>query len=484
MKLSQLCLTLAAALLSASVLRADILVLKNGEKKEGTILEERPDAVRMKYRITPKIWDEKDFPRAEIDQIIKQKPEELEIVELRKLLPTADLLTGDQYEQLIQDKLRPFINKYPGTPQSKEAEEIVATLQGEKQKVVDGQLKLEGQWLTPEMVKRDDYNIQAYKMRRRILDKAAAQDYLGALREFDRMEDPEIGFPASIHYVKAIPEVLDILTKYESVLNRMISEQPVIQRQRDENLKRLVEPELSRTKAAIEQEVNAWKATADAEKKQRIKWITPYKYDAKSLQATIKTLVSQRGEMQLMDMPRLTAQNEALTSALRFLADENVPEAEAALKKAQAVGTKESSRIVTQIRSRITALKSELAKNKSASRTFGSGSSAVAGTTGAIQDDRVAKMLADVEQEKQAKKEQAEGAAKSDAGKAEPGKAAAAADRPKPSASKPSTPAATVSAPAEESGGIQKYLMIAAGVLLVVLVIALLTQKKTQKKEA
>lgn len=482
MKFSSICLTLAAVLLGASILRADILILKNGEKKEGTILEERPDAVRMKYRITPKIWDEKDFPRADIQQIIKQKPEEIEIVELRKLLPTTDLLTADQYEQLIQDKLRPFINKYPGTKEATEAGEILATLQDEKQKVVDGQLKLEGQWLTADMVKRDDYNVQAYKMRRAILDKAAALDYIGALREFDRMSDPETGFPASIHYVKAIPEVLEILTKYESVLNRMISEQPVIQRQRDENLKRLVEPELSRTKAAIDQEINTWKATADAEKKQRIRWMSPYKYDAKSLQAMIKALVTERGTLQLIDIPRLTAQNEALTSALRFLADENVAEAEAALKKAQAIGTKDASRIITQIRSRITALKSELAKNKSASRAIGSGSSAVAGTTGAIQDDRVAKMLADVEEEKQKKKEQEQASGKGEPAKTEPG----AASKTKPSSPKTAAPTTTATSQpaAEESGGIQKYLMIAAGVLLVVLVIALLTQKKTQKKEA
>ena len=79
MKLRRLCLTLTAFVFGSQLLNADILILKNGEKKEGNILEERPDAIRMKYKITPKIWDEKDFPRADIQQIIKQKPEEIEI---------------------------------------------------------------------------------------------------------------------------------------------------------------------------------------------------------------------------------------------------------------------------------------------------------------------------------------------------------------------------------------------------------------------
>jgi hypothetical protein len=488
MKLRRICLILAALFGGSQLLNADILILKNGEKKEGNILEERADAIRMKYKITPKIWDEKDFPRADIAQIIKQKPEEIEIVELRKVLPMPDLLTADQYEQIIQDKLRPFVNKYPGTEQAKEIDQMIVALQAEKDKVVAGQLKLEGAWLTPEQVKRDDYNIRAFKVRRSMLEKAAEQDYAGALREFDRLADPEQGYPASLHYVKAVPEVIDIMTKYEALITRMIAEQPIIQNQRAESLKKLVEPDLGRTKAAIDREVSTWKATYDAEKKSKVRWLTQYKYDLKALQDALKLLVAERGKLQLLDVSRLQAQNEALTTALHHIADENVIEAEAALKTAAAVALKDSSRIITQLRSRLTLLKTEQAKNKNLKSAVGAGSTAVAGGPEVATDDRVAQAMAEAEKAREAKKqggadpEKKEGADKradeKKAGDDKDDAAKAKSPRPKASSASPA-----IVAPVEEESSTQTYLLIGAAILIAVLLVAFVVQKKKEKEK-
>ena len=481
MKLRRLCLTFAALVFGTQFLNADILILKNGEKKEGNIIEERADAIRMKYKITPKIWDEKDFPRADIQQIIKQKPEEIEILELRKVLPTDDLLSADQYEQIIQDKLRPFVNRFPGTTQATEIQDMIAELQKEKDRVVAGELKLEGQWMKADMVKRDDYNIQAYRIRRAMQRKAAELDYNGALREFDRLASADAGYPASIHYVKAIPEAIEVMNKYEAVLTRMITEQPILQKQRDDSLVKLVEPDLGRTKTAIAREVDAWKATYDAEKKAKVHWMTLYKYDLKSLQAALKTLLTERGKLQAIPLEKLQAQNEALTKALRYLSDGNVIEAESAIKAAQAVALKESSSLINVISKRISTLKNEL-KNKSKSSALGSGSTAVAGSSAAIQDDRVAQAMAEAEKAKEAKKaaagetEKKEEATDKKAGDEKAGKD----DKPKAKSKlKVSDPDAPIVSPsAAEEGGISQYLLIGAGVLIVVLLAALLLQKK------
>lgn len=485
MKFRRTLFSLIAFFCVSQLLHADILILKNGEKKEGNILEERPDAVRMKYHITPKIMDEKDFPRADIAQIIKQKPEEIEILELRKVLPTPDLLPADAYEQIIQDKLRPFVNKYPGTEQAKEVEGMVAELQKEKDKVVSGQGKVEGVWLTAEMMRRDDYNVRAYKLRRSMLAKAAAQDYTGAMKEFDRLQDAENGFPASLQYLKAIPEVIDIMTKYEAQITRMISEQPILQKQRDDSLKKLVDPDLTRTKMAVDKEKNAWMAQFEAEKKAKIKWQTLYKYDLKSLQEALRLVVSERGKLQLIDLARLQAQNEALTKALRYLADENVVEADNALKAAKQVTMPEASRLVSSLVSRIAALRQEQLKNKSINRSFGQGSSAIAGNSAAIQDDRVAQAMAAAEKAGEAKKPDAEkkpGTETTSEPEKKPETPASGKSKAK-QAPKPAPASAPVVAPApvEEDSGMTNYLMIAAGVLIVVLIVAFLMQKKKGK---
>ncbi|MEQ1751167.1 MAG: hypothetical protein ABL974_17195, partial [Prosthecobacter sp.] len=118
MKSSRTRAALLALLCGTTVANADILMLKNGNKVEGNILEQNEKGVRMKYKLTPKIMDEKIFTMAEIAQIIKQRPEEVEVIELRKMLPTVDLMKADQYEQIVQDRLRPFVNKYAGTPEA------------------------------------------------------------------------------------------------------------------------------------------------------------------------------------------------------------------------------------------------------------------------------------------------------------------------------------------------------------------------------
>jgi hypothetical protein len=487
MKLRSISLTLAAFLLGGSIANADILILKNGDKKEGNILEERPDAIRMKYRITPKIWDEKDFPREEIQQVIKQKPEEVKILEMRKVLPTPDLLTADQYEQIVQDRLRPFINEFPGTEQAKEVEEMLKVVQGEKEKVVNGQLKMEGKWLTAEDVKRDDYDIQAFKVRRTMLTKAAEQDFNGSLREFDRLGNAENGYPASLNYVKAIPEAIDIMTKYESLLTRMLAEQPVFQKQRDESLKRAVEPsDQARTQAAIKREMDLWKATYDAEKKSNMRWLTQYKYDAKAMQEQLKVLLTERGKLQLMDMARLQTQNEALTKAMRYLSDGNILEAETALSSAQASSVKDSSRVISQIRLQLGTLKSEQAKAKIANRAIGAGSSAVAGSSAAIQDDKVAQIMAEAEKEREAKKAGGTPPAGSD-GKSETKadtKAPGATKSDAKTAAKPATaPKVMLPIPVEEEEGLgtQTYLLIGAALLIVILLATLLKQRKAAK---
>lgn len=483
MKVSRLFLPLAAFLIAVTSLKADVLVLKNGEKKEGTILEERPDAVKMNYIVVGKIMEVKEFPRSDIAQVIKQKPEEVEIVQMRKTVPTPDLLTADQYEQIIQDRLRPFVNKYPGTPQAKEIEEMIAELQKEKERVIAGEVKLENQWLNAETAKADQYNIEAYRIRRSMQEKANAGDYVGALREFDRLGNPDGGYPGSMQYVKAVPEAIEILKKYEALISRMVSEQPVLQKQRDESLKKMVEPDLGRANAAIEKTKSEWAATYDAEKKAKVRWQTLYKYDLKSLQDALKVAGGERGRLQLLDMAKLQAQNEAFTKALHALAAGNVTEAEAALKISQAVGMKDSSKIFTTVRSRISALRTEQLRQKRTNQAA-AGSSAVGGGTTAETDDRVKKAMEEAEQKKTADKtpdgEKADGEAKPDGEtKAETGKKES---KFKPKVTnkkeKPASDAPAVVVPVEEESNTQTYLLIGAGILVVVLLAAFLMQKK------
>ena len=282
MKLSRFLLSLAIATASTGLLHADFVTLKDGTKLEGTILEQTDAGVKIKYKVTAKIYDEKFVPAADIASVLKEKPEEVEIKDLRKLVPTPDLLTAEKYEQIIQDRLRPFVNRYPGTPQSSEIQKMIDELQAEKEKVVAGGIKMDGKWLSAQDARAEKYNIDAYAIRNKMNELAAANDFAGAMREFAQFDSKGTNHKISIHYPKAVEEAIAILTNYEARLSQMDRDQPTLQKSRDDNMKRLIEPDLSRAKNAIEKEVTDAKNKYDAEKKE-YRWAAPYKYDGKQI---------------------------------------------------------------------------------------------------------------------------------------------------------------------------------------------------------
>ena len=480
-------LTLLAFLAATTFCSADIMVLKDGKRLEGNILNETPDVVRMRYKLTPKIEDEKDFSRADIAEIIRQTPSEVAFKEqkLKELLPTKDLMGADEYERLIQDRLRPFVSQFAGTPEATEVEAIIKELQSEKEKVVSGQLKVDNKWLSPEEVKRDDYNIRALRMRKEFQALAASnkiEDYIAALRVYDRFIDPGTGYFASTHYPEIAKEVLDVLGRYEKELLRMIREQPILLKAQEEGLKKLIEPDLSRTKNDIDTKLSTWKSNYDTEKRSRVRWLTPYKLDAASLNEAHKALIAEKAKLSMLDLDALAKQNELLVAVFRYLADENAVEAEAALDnatKANSTNKQEYSRIFADLRGKVTTLKNDIQRKKNAQRTFNQGTSAIGGGTGPIMDERVAKAM-----------EAANAPAQPAPAAEDPNAAIGTAPAPKPAAAAPATPAAPAPAPAassapvvyEEEEGFPIWILVGGLAVLAVLVTAMLLQKKKQKQ--
>ena len=412
MKLSRYQSAVFALACSAGFSHADVVTLKDGKKLEGNILSETPVAIRMRYHLTPKIWDEKDIPRTEIAEggILKQKPEEVELIELKKLVPTPDLMTAEKYEQLIQDRLRPFVNRYPGTKEAAEVEKMVAEVQAEKEKVVAGGVKLEGKWLSPDEAKGESLNIKAYALRAAILEKAEAKDYSGALKEFDKLSDPRSGNIASVYYPKAVEEILAVLTKYEAQIEQMIKDQPTLQKMREDNVTKLIEPDLSRMKDAISRELEQWKTTSELERK-TTKWYTPYKYNLESLKTLSTSILTEKSRLKGLDLAVLTKTNEAISRLMQADAKaskdkdaltkmgEAIVEGETAAANADTT-SKEFYRAVFQnYRQRhayFSQMLSAAAMQQSQPAGAGAtgGSSAIGGTATSGMDDRVAAALA------------------------------------------------------------------------------------------
>lgn len=395
MKSSRTRIALLAFLCGTSLLQADILILNNGTKHEGTVLSENADFIRMRYRLTPKIWDEKNFLRADIKELIKQTPQEVELVELKKLLPTADLLPADRYEQIIQDQLRPFISKYEGTPEAKEAQTIADTLQEEKKRVSNGEIKLAGKWLNPTETKAESYNIEAYKILQEMRRKMAANNWIESLQTFDKFFQSRPPYTASTYYPDAITAAMEAMDNLAAILTKMAGEQPVLSKQREAGLRTMAIEEQSRTKAAIEEEKGKWRAEADAAKRSGVRWIEPYKYDMASISTIQKILQAEKARLALVNLDELKTRNEAFVTVYRKIGEEDYTGGAAAYERIQGFSNvPEYKDVVADLKSKLLALYSDLVRKSQASQAAVSGSSAIGGTAAATVDDRVARILA------------------------------------------------------------------------------------------
>ncbi|HEY2573089.1 MAG TPA: PTPDL family protein, partial [Verrucomicrobiaceae bacterium] len=234
-----------------------IITMKSGDKFEGKVLRDAPDSVEIEYWVVkPKIKDKKILLKSDIETVKKQSLAEVEFAErgLGKILPTPDLKDASYYESTIQDRLRTFAAKYPGTPEATEVEKIITTLSEEKSEVLSGQVKMEGRWLDPATVNREAYNIDAYREYLQMKEKAAENKdmhYLEALRSFERLHAEH---PISPYFIKAIPDALDYLKKYEVQLGDMIKEAPILIKKREDGLKQLTGAELQAAKKAIDED--------------------------------------------------------------------------------------------------------------------------------------------------------------------------------------------------------------------------------------
>ncbi len=315
--------------------RADFITLKSGEKIEGKIISENADSMQVEYHITPKIMDTKTILKSTIADVVRQTPAEIEFKEreLNKLLPTPDLMTAREYESIIQDKLRTFVAKNPDTPEAREVEKIIAQLADEKSKVLSGQLKVEGKWTDAATAKRDSYNIEAYRLRLQMNNKAAARSdlrFLDALRDFEKLRT---NFGASPHYVSAVKDALEILNKFEAQLNVMITEAPLMIKKRQSGLKSLEGNNLSITLEAIAKEDASFKSAIEQQTKDKVKWMEISRYDVKSLQDALATVKKERSELQSLDLAGLQLENDTLTSMIRYIADGNLAEARVIYEK-------------------------------------------------------------------------------------------------------------------------------------------------------
>ena len=196
------------------------------------------------------------------------------------------------------------------------------------------------------------------------------------------------------------------------------------------------------------------------------------------MQDAAKAVINELGRLRALDLEKIKTVNEAIIAATNFVADGNLEQAEAALKRAGSVsGVHASVRVTQALNKDIAALRKDQSDKLRQKKAFGSSNAALTNGGTTAKDSAVAGAIEKVEKEKAEKKAARENkAAEGEASVDE--KPAKSKTTKKATETKPKAKSDSAAAPAAEEGGMQTYLVAGGGGLLAILLAVLFFQKK------
>jgi hypothetical protein len=200
----------------SSLLVADTVILKDGTKIKGEILEEGTNSITIEYFATATIKDQKIVSKDEIEQIEKISPDQKAFEELGPLEAPLTVLDASFYDPLINRKLPNFIKKYPYSRHLPTVREKLKTLTEERDRVTSGARRLEGVWITSAEIAADPYQTGAATKYAVMKGVVASGNPVEALRTYELLEKT---YPGS----SVLPDAVDAAFKPLDQLQAQIS---------------------------------------------------------------------------------------------------------------------------------------------------------------------------------------------------------------------------------------------------------------------
>ncbi len=204
--------------LLSSTASADKFVMKDGTTINGSIISETLDSYKLRAEVSRNVYGEKTILKSKLSEIIKSDPSIKAFKKLTSILPTRDLMSAKDYEEIINSQVQPFIKEYPKSSHLNDAKEILNTLKNESLTIKSGGVKLEGKLHTADQVEANKYDVQATIVYLRFTNFAKKKQYRAALTTLQQLE---AGYPDTIQCRKAQKAALAILPRYESKLQKL-----------------------------------------------------------------------------------------------------------------------------------------------------------------------------------------------------------------------------------------------------------------------
>jgi hypothetical protein len=316
---------------------ADEVKLKSGESFTGRITYEADDIVKIEIAVNASIKETKIIGRADIAEITKDAPDDVEFNRVQTLIPTPSLMPTSAYRQLLETGPDSFLKAFPQSVHAPKVQEIRNTLAEELDKVERGFLKIEGDWISPQ--DKIDYK-DLIDSRIRLLSLSNLSEsrnpsgLIGAMREFEIIERNHYGSPAYPRAVELARQIIPTLGRQLQTMLRDVDFRTAEYEKALANSKPEAREQLLQARA---REEKAYQDSVTADKKNGIKWIQLNPGIKASIEGYLKLASSELARINALDLETLTQQAEKLVEADKFIAAGNLEAARAKITEAAAL---------------------------------------------------------------------------------------------------------------------------------------------------
>jgi predicted SnoaL-like aldol condensation-catalyzing enzyme len=267
--------------LPQATLVADTVELKSGEIIQGKIVETGPDFIKIQVQISPSITDDRLLSRAELKGFAVDSGDEAAFEKIRDIATPGTVLKPEKCETLIDEKLQPFLEKFPKSPRAVDVKKQIDVISRDIDRLRAGEVRVAGTWIAPAAFATEKYQIEAAALLDRLREQVDAGDYVAAMNLVDQLRR----YPESTAWMESMPLTEKATTRLVQQLNLMIQDLPETVARRQAAIDR-TPPEQRQpiVQAVAAENAVAVAAAATAQKNQQ-RFYTLYRFDEKGLKA-------------------------------------------------------------------------------------------------------------------------------------------------------------------------------------------------------
>ncbi|MDG1070516.1 MAG: hypothetical protein P8P32_02815 [Akkermansiaceae bacterium] len=281
--------------LATCSVQADKITLKDGKVIEGEVISETDTEYVVSVAYSKSIRTRKTFKKSEIADIQKEAPDLKPYEALTDVLPTPDRLSVVGYEQLIESRVKPFLNSFPNSKYTREVKKTLATLESELAKAKAGDVKLDGEWIDAAEWNANALELDAQVLVKRMKALAARKSYRSALLIYDKINTE---FHSADAANDAAQAALQFLPKYSAQIKKLEAEAPAKLEKRDKALKAMAARDSSRMKKAYDEIEAKHQAALAKAKESRTKWLPVSEFDSRTLQTLARNIDTEINNIQ------------------------------------------------------------------------------------------------------------------------------------------------------------------------------------------